>query len=95
LKGDKDFPMPNAGVYDPQSIGGTHVMYVLHDITNTEQYGGLPANPQIALSFTYWKWIAKPIGLLMAVLGIMAVFFHYIFTGPKLPQPEPGGKGSV
>jgi len=88
LKGDKDFPFPDAGIYDPQSIGGTHVMYVLHNINNPEQYGGLPANPQIALSFTYWKWIAKPIGLLMAVLGIIAVFFHYIFTGPKLPQPE-------
>src|SRR5881296_1729426 len=37
---------PNAGVYDPSSIGGTHVIYVLHDITKPELYG-LPANPQI------------------------------------------------
>ena len=21
--------------------------------------------------------------------GLLAIFFHYIFTGPKLPQPEP------
>jgi hypothetical protein len=25
----------------------------------------------------------------MAILGILAIFFHYIFIGPKLPQPEP------
>jgi len=83
----------NAGVYDPQSIGGTHVIYVLHDITQPELYGGLPANPTIAPSFTVWKWLAKPIGLAMTMLGILAVFFHYIFAGPKLPQPEgPAGK---
>ena len=79
----------NAGVYDPQSIGGTHVIYVLHDITKPELYGGLPANPQISFSFTYWKWMGKPIGLIIALLGLLAVFFHYIFTGPKRPQPEP------
>lgn len=89
LRNDSLFPMPNAGVYDPQSIGGTHVLYVLHDITKPELYGGLPANPQIALSFTIWKYAAKPIGLVIALLSLLGVFFHYIFTGPKLPQPEP------
>src|SRR5690349_875414 len=32
----------NAGVYNPASISGTHVIYVLHDATNPEHYGGLP-----------------------------------------------------
>ena len=36
----------NAGVYDPPGVGGTQVIYVLHDIPNPEAYGGLPANPQ-------------------------------------------------
>ena len=53
-----------------------------------ELYGGLPADPQIPFSYTYWKWIAKPIGLLIALMALLAVIFHYIFTGPKLPQPE-------
>jgi formate dehydrogenase iron-sulfur subunit len=61
---------------------------VLHDITRPELYGGLPANPQIPASFTYWKWLFKPMGLVMAILGILAIFFHHIFIGPKLPQPE-------
>jgi formate dehydrogenase beta subunit len=88
LKNDVLFPQPNAGVYDPQSIGGTHVIYVLHDITKPEWYGGLPANPQIPVTYTFWKYVAKPIGLLIALLSLIGVFFHYIFTGPKLPQPE-------
>lgn len=88
LRDDPLFPRPNAGVYDPASIGGTHVMYVLHDITQPELYGGLPSNPQISVSYTVWKYLAKPIGLFIALMGLLAVFFHYIFTGPKLPQPE-------
>jgi hypothetical protein len=78
----------DAGVYDPSSIGGTHVIYVLHDAKHPELYGGLPADPRIPFSYTYWKWLAKPIGLLIALLGLLAVIFHYIFTGPKRPQPE-------
>ena len=88
LQNDPLFPRPNAGIYDPQSIGGTHVIYVLHDITQPELYGGLPANPQIPVSYTFWKYLVKPIGLFIALMGLLAVFFHYIFTGPKLPQPE-------
>ena len=77
----------NAGVYDPSSIGGTHVIYTLHDINTPERYG-LPKNPVIPPSYTLWKWTAKPIGLLMAGLGLLAVFFHRVSVGPKLPQPE-------
>jgi formate dehydrogenase beta subunit len=80
----------DAGVYDPPSINGTHVIYVLHDIKRPERYG-LPATPVIPPSYTYWKWIAKPAGLFMGLLGIGAVFFHRVFYGPKLPQPEPPG----
>src|SRR6266849_6142466 len=80
----------DAGVYDPSGVGGTHVIYVLHDAKHPELYGGLPSNPQIPFSYTYWKWLGKPIGLVIALLGLLAVFFHYIFTGPKRPQPEAG-----
>ena len=82
--------LPNAGVYDPPSIGGTHVIYVLHDITNPELYGGLPANPQIPATFTVWKRFAKPVGLLLALLAAPVAFFHYVTEGPKEPQPPAG-----
>jgi formate dehydrogenase beta subunit len=77
----------NAGVYDPASVRGTHVIYVLHDATNPELYGGLPANPQIPASFTAWKSLAKPIALLLGLLAAPVAFFHYVTEGPKEPQP--------
>jgi hypothetical protein len=78
-----------AGVYDPETIGGTHVIYVLHDITKPEKYGNLPAKPRIPLSFTVWKNIFKPIGLLGAMLGFVGVVMHYVFEGPRREQPSP------
>src|SRR5260370_13824894 len=35
----------NAGVYDPEGVRGTHVIYVLGDASNPEKYGGGPPNP--------------------------------------------------
>jgi formate dehydrogenase beta subunit len=77
----------NAGVYDPPSIGGTHVIYVLHDVTKPELYGGLPSNPRIAPSFTLWKRVAKPMALLLGLFAAPVAFFHYVMEGPKEPQP--------
>jgi formate dehydrogenase beta subunit len=78
---------PNAGVYDPPSVGGTHVIYVLHDITKPELYGGLPSNPQIPVTYTAWKRFAKPIALLLTLFAAPVAFFHYVIEGPKEPQP--------
>ena len=64
------------------------MIYVLHDITQPERYG-LPANPVIPPSYTYWKWLAKPTGLILGLLGIVAFFFHRIVYGPKPIKPEP------
>jgi formate dehydrogenase iron-sulfur subunit len=89
----------DAGVYDPESVGGTHVMYVLHDATNPELYGGLPKNPTIPLSYTIWKSVFKPVGLFISMLGFFGVVLHYVTQGPKRPHPQPpikqiqGGSG--
>ena len=80
---------PKAGVWDPASISGTHVIYVLHDATHPEQYGGLPANPRIPISYTIWKYFLKPISLFSVFLGAVGVVFHYVGYGPKRTQPEP------
>jgi hypothetical protein len=45
----------NAGVYDLAGIGGTHVIYVLHDIEHPERYGGLPKDPTIPPLVRIWK----------------------------------------
>jgi hypothetical protein len=73
----------NAGVYDPPGVGGTGVMYVLHDITKPEVYGGLPSNPRIPLTVKLWKHPLKWIGNLAIVGGLVGLFVHYLRYGPK------------
>src|SRR5262249_9691667 len=77
----------DAGVYDPSSIGGTPVIYVLHDARHPERYGGLRSNPQIPKTYTLWKRVAKPVALLLGLFAAPVAFFHYITEGPKEAQP--------
>ncbi len=45
----------HAGVYNPEGVGGTHVMYVLHHADQPELYHGLPKDPKIDTSVNLWK----------------------------------------
>jgi formate dehydrogenase iron-sulfur subunit len=79
-----------AALYNPEGVGGTHVMYVLQHGDDPERYSGLPANPSISPLVSLWKGATKPIlsiGLGLAVLG---AFYHYVTRGPK--DEEPGEK---
>jgi formate dehydrogenase iron-sulfur subunit len=82
----------NAGVYDPDGVGGTHVIYVLHDQDNPEQYGGLPKNPSVPFFVKMWKGPLKWLGGLAMGLGVAAVFGHYVRYGPK-PEDEAVDQG--
>src|SRR5690242_4107788 len=73
----------NAGVYDPDTVGGTHVIYVLHDAINPEAYGGLPKTPRIPIAYTLWKQILKPLGLFSVFAGAVGIFFQYVGYGPR------------
>jgi hypothetical protein len=73
----------DAGVYDPPGVGGTHVMYVLHDIKHPEKYGGLPANPTVPLLVRIWKGPLKWLGNLAMTAGVVGVIMHYFRYGPK------------
>ena len=78
----------NAGIYDPQGVGGTHVMYVLHHADRPELYSKLPNDPAISTTVSLWKGALKP----LATLGIAAAglfgFFHYITVGPNRPDED-------
>jgi formate dehydrogenase iron-sulfur subunit len=84
----------NAGVYDPAGVGGTHVIYVLHDATQPELYGGLPANPTIPWTVRFWKSPLKWLGNLAIVGGIIGVTLHYLRFGPKIVEEEDKSKGA-
>jgi hypothetical protein len=78
----------NAGVYDPDGVGGTHVIYVLHDATNPEKYGGLPSNPTVPFMVKMWKGPLKWIGGLAMTFGVLGMFMHYVRFGPKRAEGE-------
>jgi len=78
----------NAGVYDPEGVGGTSVIYVLHDATNPEAYGGLPSNPRVPLAVRIWKGPLKWLGNLAMVGGLVGVVLHYFRFGPKREHAE-------
>lgn len=78
----------NAGLYDPQGVSGTHVMYVLHHADQPELYNGLPANPTISPWVSVWKGITKPLALAVMAATALAGFFHYIRVGPNETTEE-------
>ncbi len=84
----KERGFENAGLYDPQGVGGTHVMYVLHHADKPSLYAGLPDEPKISPMVSLWKGMAKPLAL--AALGAAALgsLFHFITKGPNEVSKE-------
>src|SRR5262247_1446474 len=56
----KERGFKEAGLYNPQGVGGTHVMYVLKHADKPE-LEGLPKYPEVSPVVSLWKGIAKPI----------------------------------
>jgi hypothetical protein len=75
-------------VYDPPGVGGTHVIYVLHDIDHPERYGGLPKDPHVPLLVRIWKGPLKWLGNLAIAAGILGAATHYLRFGPKKVEQE-------
>ena len=78
---------PDAGVYDPPGVSGTHVIYVLHDAKNPELYGGLPSDPHVPWSVRLWKGPLKWLGNLAMIGGLVGLAVHYMRFGPKKEEP--------
>ena len=78
----------NAGLYDPQGVGGTHVMYVLHHADKPNLYHGLPENPEISQTVKFWKGIWKPLAAVGFAATFAASIFHYVGVGPNRADEE-------
>lgn len=73
----------NAGLYDPQGVGGTHVMYVLHHADQPSLYAGLPEDPHISNVVEGWKGPAKTAGLAVAGAAVAGAVLHGVITKPN------------
>ncbi len=72
----------DAGIYNPQGVGGTHVVYVLAHADHPENYG-LPREPKIPWTVALWKGPLKWLGNAVLLGGILGTFFHYVRYGPR------------
>jgi formate dehydrogenase iron-sulfur subunit len=72
----------NAGLYNPDGVGGTHVMYVLHHADQPSLYADLPDKPRISPWVAFWKGGFKVAGLAMLAATVVGSFFHYVTAGP-------------
>ncbi|WP_045515992.1 4Fe-4S dicluster domain-containing protein [Neobacillus niacini] len=83
---------PNAMVYNPQGVGGTHTVYVLAEKPSVY---GLPENPKVPTSAVIWKDYAQPIGKMMIGATTMAVVGAFItntiISKKKNGKNEDGG----
>jgi formate dehydrogenase iron-sulfur subunit len=77
-----------AGLYDPQGVGGTHVMYVLHHADRPELYSKLPNDPVISPLVSLWKGFAKPLATLALAGVALGSLFHYVTKGPNEVSKE-------
>jgi formate dehydrogenase beta subunit len=78
-----------AALYDPPGVGGTGVVTVLAHGDHPEWYG-LPRDPRIPLSVTFWKNVLRPFGILAIAGAIVGAFTHYLKFGRKAPPGEGG-----
>jgi hypothetical protein len=90
----ENYGIEKAGVYDPPGVGGTGVIYVLHDVTNPGAYGGLPKDPHIPWVVRFWKGPAKWIGNFAMLFGVVGVTMHYLRYGPKQVDDRKNGNGA-
>lgn len=72
-----------AGLYNPEGVGGTHVMYVLHHADRPELYHKLPNNPAISPAVKFWKGIYKPLAAVAFLTTFATLVFHYMGVGPN------------
>ena len=77
-----------AGLYDPQGVGGTHVMYVLHHADRPELYSNLPNDPGISPLVSLWKGFAKPLANVALAAVALGSLFHYVTQGPNEVSKE-------
>jgi formate dehydrogenase iron-sulfur subunit len=76
-------------IYDPDGVGGTHVMFVLPH-GDPARYR-LPRDPEVSPVVALWRsGVAKSLGVVTMVSVVLAGLFHYMKVGPFEVDDEQG-----
>ncbi len=78
----------NAGLYNPEGVAGTHVMYVLHHADNPAAYSGLPKDPGISPVVQAWKGPLKPLSMIGMGVAVLVGLLHFVTRGPNEVSEE-------
>ncbi|MGI2900704.1 formate dehydrogenase subunit beta [Shewanella algae] len=80
----------NAGLYNPEGVGGSHYMMILHNINKPETYG-MPIEPRVPVATEIRQDWLKPLGAagLLATAGI--ALLHRITVGRNIVEEDQPG----
>ena len=77
-----------AGLYNPEGVQGTHVIYVLQHADRPELYNKLPKNPTIHPFVSLWKDVTKTVLNFGFGAALFGGIFHYLTQGPNEVHEE-------
>ena len=79
----------NAALYNPEGVGGTHMMYVVPHGDRLGDYH-LPADPVASPGSLQGLSIVKKLGGYLFGAGLIAAALHYLGVGPEAPVEDAG-----
>ena len=86
----KERGFAKAGLYNPEGVGGTGMLMILHDVTQPETYE-MPKDPQIPLSVTLWQDWVKPLGTVGLLATAAVACLHKITVGRNIVEEDQPG----
>ncbi|USD37498.1 MULTISPECIES: formate dehydrogenase subunit beta [Ferrimonas] len=85
---------PKAGLYNPDGVGGTGMMMILHDITNPGSYN-LPENPTTPAAVNLKQDWLKPLGTAGILATVAVAALHKITVGRNVVEEDESGHDSA
>ncbi|MGH8933895.1 MAG: formate dehydrogenase subunit beta [Egibacteraceae bacterium] len=83
----QDRGFANAMLYNPEGVGGVHMMYVVPRGDMLEGYH-LPANPQVPGSYFTAMGSLRRLGSAATWAGVLGTALYFLRTGRRRPPPE-------